>query len=56
MPEKPSEKPLDNTKAAEKTPLNKPEEEKGGFKDMGLLEPTRYGAHDWDVKGRCSDF
>ncbi|MCB1783535.1 MAG: DUF1674 domain-containing protein [Alphaproteobacteria bacterium] len=26
----------------------------GGFADMGLNEPTRYG--DWDVKGRCSDF
>ena len=36
--------------------LNKPEEEKGGYKDAGLLEPTRYGPNDWDVKGRCSDF
>lgn len=31
-----------------------PADEKGGFKDAGLKEPTRYG--DWDVKGRCSDF
>lgn len=31
-----------------------PQDEKNGFKDLGLPEPTRYG--DWDVKGRCSDF
>ncbi|MBG78733.1 MAG: DUF1674 domain-containing protein [Alphaproteobacteria bacterium] len=31
-----------------------PADEKGGFRDAGLKEPTRYG--DWDVKGRCSDF
>ena len=31
-----------------------PSDEKGGFKDLGLPEPTRHG--DWDVKGRCSDF
>jgi len=31
-----------------------PDDEKNGFKDLGLPEPTRYG--DWDVKGRCSDF
>lgn len=31
-----------------------PQDERGGFKDLKLPEPTRYG--DWDVKGRCSDF
>jgi len=31
-----------------------PEKEIAGFKDSGLLEPTRFG--DWEVKGRCSDF
>ncbi len=31
-----------------------PDDEKQGFKDAGLLEPTRFG--DWEVNGRCSDF
>ncbi|MGH1397849.1 MAG: DUF1674 domain-containing protein [Alphaproteobacteria bacterium] len=41
-------------KAAEKPSNTAPDDEKGGFKDAGLLEPTRY--NDWEVKGRCSDF
>ena len=46
--EKPAsaKKPPENIKA--------PEDEKGGFKDSNLPEPTRFG--DWEVKGRCSDF
>ena len=40
--------------AGEKIVKEAPEAEKGGFRDAGLLEPTRFG--DWDVKGRCSDF
>ena len=31
-----------------------PEDEKGGYKDAGLPEPTRYG--DWESNGRCTDF
>lgn len=31
-----------------------PDDEKGGFKDLGLPEPTRYG--DWESNGRCTDF
>ena len=31
-----------------------PRDEKHGYKDLNLPEPTRYG--DWEVKGRCSDF
>ncbi len=49
MEDKPKQEPK-QAKAEEK-PM---EVEKGGFKEQGLLEPTRYG--DWDVKGRCSDF
>ena len=46
---------IDPKEVQEKAELKKaPDDEKGGFKDAGLLEPTRYG--DWDVKGRCSDF
>ncbi len=38
----------------EKAAMPAPLDEKGGFKDAGLPEPTRFG--DWEVKGRCSDF
>jgi hypothetical protein len=31
-----------------------PLDERGGFKDLNLSEPTRYG--DWESNGRCSDF
>ncbi|MCD8566402.1 MAG: DUF1674 domain-containing protein [Alphaproteobacteria bacterium] len=31
-----------------------PDDEIGGYKALGLPEPTRY--KDWEVKGRCSDF
>ena len=34
--------------------LEAPDDEKNGYKDAGLPEPTRY--NDWEVKGRCSDF
>ena len=34
--------------------ITAPEDEKGGYKDSDLPEPTRFG--DWEVKGRCSDF
>ena len=37
-----------------KKPIDAPDDEKGGYKDAGLPEPTRY--NDWEVKGRCSDF
>ncbi len=40
--------------APQKPEKNAVEEEKNGFKDLGLPEPTRY--NDWEVKGRCSDF
>ena len=40
--------------AAKKTTDETTESEVGGYKDQGLLEPTRFG--DWEVKGRCSDF
>ncbi len=49
--EKPSTETQHISKKPEKTA---PDDEKGGFKDAGLLEPTRFG--DWEVKGRCSDF
>jgi len=39
---------------ANKTPIDAPDDEKNGYKDAGLPEPTRYD--DWEVKGRCSDF
>lgn len=50
--EKPSPDQQDDQEKLKKAKA--PENEKGGYKDAGLLEPTRYG--DWDVKGRCSDF
>ena len=37
-----------------KKSIDAPEDEKNGYKDAGLPEPTRY--NDWEVKGRCSDF
>lgn len=50
-----NEKPKQNDQKQEETKVSqKPEKEIGGFKDAGLLEPTRY--NDWEVKGRCSDF
>ncbi len=49
---------MDEQKKIEKQikdqPQQAPEDEKQGFKDSGLLEPTRFG--DWEVNGRCSDF
>lgn len=54
---KPTPQTEENTRNAKALQaLQQFEDEKGGFKDAGLLEPTRYGPHDWDVKGRCSDF
>lgn len=44
----------DQKSAAPPASADAPVDEKGGFRDAGLKEPTRYG--DWDVKGRCSDF
>ena len=44
----------DNKPVPEKPENKAPDDEKGGFKDSGLPEPTRY--NDWEVKGRCSDF
>lgn len=44
-------KKAENTETAA---MPAPQDEKGGFKDAGLAEPTRYG--DWEVNGRCSDF
>ena len=42
-------------KTVPRSPDNEaPDDEKRGFKQAGLPEPTRYG--DWEVKGRCSDF
>ena len=38
----------------EKPSIEAPDDEKNGYKDAGLPEPTRY--KDWEVKGRCSDF
>ncbi len=37
-----------------RTDTQAPADERGGFKDAGLAEPTRFG--DWEVNGRCSDF
>lgn len=47
---------LQGNKEEQKTkqPKSAPDDEQQGFKDAGLLEPTRFG--DWEVKGRCSDF
>jgi len=56
MTDKTPKQKLEKLKKKEKRVVNNPEEEKGGYKDAGLLEPTRYGPNDWDVKGRCSDF
>ncbi|MCC6597878.1 MAG: DUF1674 domain-containing protein [Alphaproteobacteria bacterium] len=50
---KPSPETDQNDKNDEKT-LKPPVKERGGFADMGLKEPTRFG--DWEVRGRCSDF
>lgn len=53
MPEKAPEKA--DEKTVPRSPDNEaPDDEKRGFKQAGLPEPTRYG--DWEVKGRCSDF
>ena len=52
--EKPSDKDQNLKKKQRKPAKEAPSDEKGGFKDVGLLEPTRYD--DWEVKGRCSDF
>lgn len=50
-----NEKPKSEAQeSAKKENEQKAEKEIGGFKDAGLLEPTRY--NDWEVKGRCSDF
>ena len=51
---KPSPKPEGEQLPIEKTDETSQEKEIGGYKDAGLLEPTRY--KDWEVKGRCSDF
>lgn len=53
----PKAKNPQNTRGKSAKPKNKPaelEKEHGGFDDLNLPEPTRYG--DWEVKGRCSDF
>lgn len=49
-----SDKKPETPSAKKPVDIEAPTEEKGGFKDHGLPEPTRYG--DWEVKGRCSDF
>lgn len=51
-------KPSDTTQKTDKKPVIKakeaPKDEIGGYRDVGLPEPTRYG--DWESKGRCTDF
>lgn len=48
-------KPKKNLPGSQETGTHAaPEEEIGGYKALGLPEPTRY--KDWEVKGRCSDF
>lgn len=48
--------PAENSASSAENPLPTalPDEEIGGYKALGLPEPTRY--KDWEVKGRCSDF
>ena len=52
--EKPSPDDWDKNKKKKANKSPEAEKEIGGYKDNGLLEPTRFG--DWDVKGRCCDF
>lgn len=46
--------PIDKITVKKADKIEAPDDEKGGFKDNGLAEPTRF--NDWEVKGRCSDF
>jgi len=50
--EKPSAKKKLGPKAPEEAKA--PKDEKAGYKDLGLPEPTRYG--DWEKGGKCIDF
>jgi len=52
--DKSSEDGTEGKKPSIDAPIDAPDDEKGGYKDAGLPEPTRY--NDWEVKGRCSDF
>lgn len=54
MIKEPQQKTADNKTVPLKPNMDAPEDEKRGYKQAGLPEPTRYG--DWEVKGRCSDF
>jgi hypothetical protein len=48
-----NEKPSPKVEPPDAKPAELPPE-KGGYKDKGLPEPTRY--NDWEVGGRCTDF
>lgn len=45
---------LETVEGTKRASMDAPSDEKNGYKDLNLPEPTRFG--DWEVKGRCSDF